>query len=175
MIGAPADPAWSQGTGTPAAISTWERRAPFAGDAAGLSPVNFATMLLEVKSLSRCFTASVIKSQLLRELVVPICRRPPGCPRQEGAATRSQREPEPDPSPVLNWGETCQICDPAAKSKPCPVGWTLCPCSASLLVGTGTPGRCHAGRRTSLLGNHISSCHSWSSCSIAIIATICDF
>lgn len=104
MIGAPADPAWSQGTGTPAAISTWERRAPFAGDAAGLSPVNFATMLLEVKSLSRCFTASVIKSQLLGELVVPICRRPLGCPRQERAATRSQRELEPDPSPVLNGG-----------------------------------------------------------------------
>lgn len=46
----PTDPAWSQGTRMPIAISTWERRAPFAGDSGGLSPVNFATMLLEVKS-----------------------------------------------------------------------------------------------------------------------------
>lgn len=147
-----------------AAISTGERRAPFAGGAAGFSPVNFATKLLEVKSSSRRFTASIIKSQSLGLLVVPICCIPPACPRQEGAATWSQCDLEPDPSLVLNRGGHARS-----------MGWTLCPCSASLLVGTGTPGQCHAGRRAWLPGNHISSWYSWSFCSTAIIATICIF
>lgn len=140
------DLARSQGTGTPAAISTRERKAPFAGDAAGLSPVNFATVLLEVKSLSRRFTASIIKSQLLGEVAAPVCRKPAECPRREGAATRSCCEPGPDPRPALSGG-MCLIRDSAVKLKPCPVCLTLCPCSASLLVGTGTPGQHHGGSR----------------------------
>lgn len=52
----------------------------------------------------RRFTATIIKPQLLRELVVPVCHGSPGCPRQEGAATWSHCELGPDPSPVLNGG-----------------------------------------------------------------------
>lgn len=105
-------------------ISSREQRAPFAGGAAGLSSVNFATVLLEVKSSWQGFHSLCYKIPAAEELMVPLCCRLPACPQQQASATWCHHKPAPGPSPIPKWG-TSLIHDLAGKPKLCPVRLTL--------------------------------------------------